>query len=285
MISGFSFFHNVSEIGYPFVESILSVLPIVDEFIAVVVRSSDDTLERISKIRDKKIKVIEVEKYENLYGNEYFRFYTNLALRSCQGVWRIYIQADEVLVPESYETIKSAMKKYENSKKVLGLVLRYRHFYGSPLYYHDCAPWYRWEIRVVKNHPDISSWGDAQGFRINGEKIPVAVLPAYIHHYGWMLPYDYARKKIQRAIKIRYNQDVDVKDIFTQTEGLKIFNGKHPDVMNEFISKNRWEFEPKIKPRPIKRIIQNIIADLTEKIFKRRFLEYQNFKIVEYFKP
>lgn len=284
MVSGFSFFHNVSNLGYPFVESILSVLPIVDEFVAVVVKSKDDTLKKIFSIKDKKIRIIEVESYDNLYGNEYFRFYTNLALSECKGFWRIYIQADEVLVEDGYEIIKSALKKYEKDDKILGLVLMYRHFYGSPNYYHDSAPWYRWEIRVIKDFPGISSWGDAQGFRVNGEKIPVAILPAYIHHYGWMLSPEYIRRKVSRAIKIRYNKDLEIKDVLTQTEGLKIFKGKHPSCMMDFIEKNTWNFKPEIKPIPYKRKIQKLVADITEKIFKRRFLEYQNFKIVEYFR-
>ncbi|MEM4326036.1 MAG: hypothetical protein QXU40_01925 [Candidatus Pacearchaeota archaeon] len=283
MVSGFSFFHNVCDLGYPFIESILSVLPLVDEFIAVVVKSSDETLKKISSIKDKKIKIIEVESYDNLHGVEYYRFYTNLALSHCKGFWRIYIQADEVLVEDGYEIIKSAMKKYESSDKVLGLVLMYRHFYGSPKYYHDSAPWYRWEIRILKYARGISAWRDAQGFRINGKKISVAVIPAYIHHYGWMLPQEYIKRKISRAIKIRYSKEIEIKDVLTQTEGLKIFDGKHPSCMKDFIEKNEWTFEPKIKPLPYKRKIQKLIADITERIFKRRFLEYQNFKIVEYF--
>lgn len=285
MVSGFSFFHNVSSLGYPFVESILSVLPIVDEFVAIVVRSSDDTLKKIKDIKDRKIRIIEVENYDNLYGVEYYRFYTNLALSECKGFWRVYIQADEVLVEDGYEIIRSALRRYEDCDNILGLVLMYRHFYGSPKYYHDSSPWYRWEIRILKNFHGISAWGDAQGFRINGKKIPVAVLPAYIHHYGWMLSPEYIRKKISRAIKIRYNKDIEVKDVLNQTEGLKTFKGKHPSCMKDFIEKNTWDFEPEIKSIPYKRKIQKLVADITEKIFKRRFLEYQNFKIVEYFRP
>lgn len=282
MVSGFSFFHNVSEMGYPFVESILSVLPLVDEFIAVVVKGDDDTRERIREIGEKKIKIVDVENYDNLSGDTYFKFYTDLALSLCRGFWRIYIQADEVLVPQGYDTIASAMKAYESRDEVMGLVLRYRHFYASPRYYHDTAPWYRWEVRVIKNVPGISAWRDAQGFRIKGRKIPSAVLSAYVHHYGWMLPLEQMRKKIARAVRIREDRNAEVFEVFTHTEGLKKFNGEHPPVMRSFIERNTWP-ELRVKPLPLRRRFQKLVADVTERFFRRRFLEYQNFKIVEYF--
>ena len=44
-VSGFSFLRDGVKLGYPFVESIRSALPVCDEFIVAVGRSDDGTLE------------------------------------------------------------------------------------------------------------------------------------------------------------------------------------------------------------------------------------------------
>ena len=57
IISGFTFCRNVEKLDYPFVESIRSILPIVDEMIINVGDSEDHTLERIKEIGDPKIRI------------------------------------------------------------------------------------------------------------------------------------------------------------------------------------------------------------------------------------
>jgi hypothetical protein len=51
-VSGFTFIKNAEMLGYPFIESIQSVLPIVDEFIIAVGDSDGNTLEIIKSIKD-----------------------------------------------------------------------------------------------------------------------------------------------------------------------------------------------------------------------------------------
>ena len=46
-VSGFTFIKNAEMLGYPFIESIQSVLPIVDEFVIAVGKSDDNTLEAL----------------------------------------------------------------------------------------------------------------------------------------------------------------------------------------------------------------------------------------------
>ena len=48
-ISAFTFIKNGQILGYPFLQSIQSVLPIVDEFIINVGESEDDTLSLLSQ--------------------------------------------------------------------------------------------------------------------------------------------------------------------------------------------------------------------------------------------
>ena len=42
-VSGFTFLRNGQEFGYPFIQSIRSILPLVDEFIIVLGLCDDDT--------------------------------------------------------------------------------------------------------------------------------------------------------------------------------------------------------------------------------------------------
>ena len=66
-VSGFTFIRNGSVLGYPYLESIRSILPVVDEFIVNVGFSSDDTLEQIKSIGDPKIRVVESAWNENMH--------------------------------------------------------------------------------------------------------------------------------------------------------------------------------------------------------------------------
>ena len=82
---------------YPVVESIRSILPVVDEFIvkcrAAVTMS---TLELIQSIGDPKIRIVESVWDETLRKDGLiYAQQTNIALSHCTGDWAFYIQADE----------------------------------------------------------------------------------------------------------------------------------------------------------------------------------------------
>ena len=65
-VSGFTFIRNGSILSYPFVESILSALPICDEFIVAVGDSQDDTLAKIQAIDSDKIIIVQTRWNENM---------------------------------------------------------------------------------------------------------------------------------------------------------------------------------------------------------------------------
>ena len=58
-VSAFTFIKNGQILGYPFLQSIQSVLPIVEEFVVNVGESEDDTLALIKSIPSSKIRIIE----------------------------------------------------------------------------------------------------------------------------------------------------------------------------------------------------------------------------------
>lgn len=56
-VSGFTFVKNAVKYGYPVVESIMSVLPVVDEMIVCLGDSEDETDKLVASIDSDKIKV------------------------------------------------------------------------------------------------------------------------------------------------------------------------------------------------------------------------------------
>ena len=58
-VSAFTFIKNGQILGYPFIQSIQSILSIVDEFVINVGQSEDDTLTLVQSINDPKIRIIQ----------------------------------------------------------------------------------------------------------------------------------------------------------------------------------------------------------------------------------
>src|SRR5215207_8727233 len=97
-LSGFTFCRNMVRYDYPVVESIRSILPIVDEFVVNVGRCEDGTLELIRSIDSPKIRIVESVWDETLRKDGIiYSQQTNIALSHCAGDWAFYLQADEVI--------------------------------------------------------------------------------------------------------------------------------------------------------------------------------------------
>ena len=131
-VSAFTFIKNGQILGYPFLESIQSILPIVDEFIINVGESEDETLALIKSIENSKIRIIE-SKWNNkmqdrgyVYGQQKM-----IAHYNCTGDWAFYIEGDEVYHESELKKIKESMKLHLNDSEVEALVFDYYHFYGN----------------------------------------------------------------------------------------------------------------------------------------------------------
>jgi hypothetical protein len=57
-VSGFAFLGNGQTPGYSFVQSVRSILPIVDEFVAALGPGDDHTEERLRGLGDPKIRIV-----------------------------------------------------------------------------------------------------------------------------------------------------------------------------------------------------------------------------------
>lgn len=286
-ISGFTFIRNGLKLDYPFIEAIQSILPICDEMVVVIGNSEDETKDTIRALNEPKIKIIETIWDDNLReGGKILAQQTDIALQHITGDWGFYIQGDEVLHEDYLNTVKNAMQENLLKPEVEGLLFKYKHFYGSYDYIGDSRKWYRREIRVVRNHIGVSSYRDAQGFRIDNKKLKVKLIDAEIYHYGWVRDPRAQQLKSKSFHRLWHDDqwmaekisDADEHD-YNLLESLAKFKGTHPNVLSNRLKRMNWEFNynPALKkPQTFKEKLSNLI----EKNTGYRFGEYRNYKII-----
>jgi len=254
---------NADKLFYPIQQSIRSILPIVDEFVVAVGDCDEDdrTREIIEEIGDPKVKIIDtvwdIEKYPNGTENAH---QSNIAMDACSGDWLFYLQADEVIHEKYLPVIEQRCRELAGDIQVEGLLFNYLHFWGDFWHYHHSHGWYRKEIRIVRNHPDIYSWTSAQSFRripdFDGRnyrqkegtyKLRVADVDAWVYHYGWVRPPHLMKNKIKALTTIHKGKVPDKRQErirnfdYGPLNKLRKFKGTHPRVMQQWIRQFDWQ--------------------------------------------
>jgi len=249
-ISGFTFVRNGIDLGYPFAPSIRSLLPICDEVIVNVPRSTDGTLAAVQAIGDQKIRIVQSDWDENeKVGDPIMRRHTDIPLELCTGDWCIYIQADEVLHEESLPRLRASLERDRNNPAVQGLLVDYTHFYGSFWTENYSFGWYYKEVRVVRRSPHIRAWGGAQGFRTTaGQKLRVKESGGRYFHYSYALRPDVARHK-HTSLATLYGDAAGMEKLtqlpsryYDDDQKVKPFKGKHPAVMSDVVAAANWTY-------------------------------------------
>ncbi|MFN5024972.1 MAG: glycosyltransferase family 2 protein [Bacteroidota bacterium] len=287
-ISAFTIVRNAVLYDYPIIESIQSILPIVDEYVVAVGKSDDDTLPLIQQIGSDKLKIIETVWDDSLReGGRVLAVETNKAFAavSAKADWCFYLQGDEVVHEKDHQAILDACTTYLPDKRVEGLLFRYLHFYGSYNFTGDTRSWYRNEIRVIRNDKRINSYRDAQGFRIENRKLNVKPIQAHIYHYGWVR--DPRKQQAKQKTFHRYwhsdewmKENVSNADAYDYStiESLQPFTGTHPAVMNERLQRMNWKFTWDASNRKLgakKWLLYSI-----EKLTGIRLFEYRNYRVI-----
>ncbi len=290
-VTGFSIIKNAVINDYPIVEAIKSILPICDAFVIAVGKSDDETRKSIEDIGDGKIKIIDTVWDDSLRaGGEVFAIETDKAIKAIapDTDWMFYIQGDECIHEKYLPVLKREMEACLADATVEGLLLKYKHFYGSYDYLAESRRWYRREIRVLKNLPNIHSYKDAQGFRIDGRKLKVKLIDAYVYHYGWVKTPTALQGKVRNFNKfyqteswIEENYPPQQEFDLRNADRLVKFTETHPKVVQERIAALNWQFTEDLtkKVRPMnfrRRLLQGI-----ETITGYRAFEYKNYKIVK----
>lgn len=255
---------NADKLYYPIKEAIESILPICDEFIVALgdCDADDKTLEEIQKINSEKIKIIntvwDAEKFKRGTINAH---QTNIAKNAASGDWVFYLQADEVIHEKYLQEIKNLCKTYLNYEEVDGFLFKYKHFYGDYNHYIDAHTWYKNEIRLVRNKPDIYSYASAQSFKRiknfdgfsyrtkeNTSSLNVIDTEVFVYHYGWVRPPKYMQSKKKALASVHHGKEQTENEYKNKPENfhygdlskLKKFTYTHPNVMNNWIKKFDW---------------------------------------------
>src|SRR5690349_10266479 len=116
-VSGFTFLRNGVKLGYPFAESIRSVLPIVDEFVVALGPSEDESEALLKAIADPKIRIIHTTWNDRIRSDYSVKGYVygqqkSIALFNCTGDWAFYLEADELVHEADLPKIQAAMERY-----------------------------------------------------------------------------------------------------------------------------------------------------------------------------
>jgi hypothetical protein len=244
-VSGFTFLRNGQKLGYPFVESIRSVLPLVDEFIVALGPCDDTTEPMLRAIGDPKIRIVPTQWNENIRGDYSVKGFVfgqqkSIALFNCTGDWAFYLEADEVVHENDLPKIRAAMEQYLNDPRVEALAFDYLHFYGNANTYAWSPRWYRSEVRIVRN--TIPAWSsESLFFNIvvdhgKSRHPRAAHTGATLYHYGWVRSEAQMNLKSASVEKFWQNRpagSIEYGQIDAAT--LKLFTGKHPQAVQEWL--------------------------------------------------
>lgn len=187
-LSGHLIIKNGVKYDYPFIEAILSALPMCDEFVVVEGKSEDSTWDELLKLKEQypKIKLVQ-ENWEKKHYSVLADM-TNIAIEHCTCDYHYQIQADEGLHQKYYKPIRHAIERGKDFYK-LGVY----HFFSNFETIYKEGVFYDKFIRIAKRniYPNMMSEGDAMGLgcpnydssRLTHEDISNEVK---VHHYGYV---------------------------------------------------------------------------------------------------
>lgn len=279
-ISGFTFLRNGQKLGYPFVESIRSVLPIVNEFVVALGPCDDDTEKMLRAIGDPKIKIVPTQWNEKMRSDYSIKGFVygqqkSIALFNCTGNWAFYLEGDEVVHENDLPKIRAALEKYLNDERVEALAFDYLHFYGNKNTIAWSPRWYRSEVRILRN--TIPAWGPKGLFFavLDTQKkmrYPRAAhCEATIYHYGWVR--SEAQMKLKSVAVAKMGRDTTVMNGYSQIDPLtlRLFTGSHPKVMQHWLPKAEGIFQADINYKISAREKKHRLMLKLEKWFGFRF--------------
>ncbi len=243
-VSGFTFLRNGQKLGYPFVESIRSILPIVDEMVVALGPCEDLTEEMLGRINDPKVRIIHTTWNEHMRNDLPPRGFVlasqkSIAQFNCTGDWAFYLEADEVLHEDDLPKIQESMRRHLPDRRVEALVFDYLHFYGNKNTYAWSPRWYRSAPRIIRNNiPSFST--DALFFIVMKDnkhaRYPYAAhTGATMYHYGWVRSEAQMNLKGQSIEKYFSNNVKRYNYAEIDPATLRMFTGTHPQVVQGWL--------------------------------------------------
>jgi glycosyltransferase involved in cell wall biosynthesis len=248
-VSGFTFIKNAEMLGYPFIESIQSVLPIVDEFVIAVGESDDNTLEIIKSIKDNKIRIIETQWNESMQDRGYVYAQQKMTAQfSCTGDWAFYLEGDEVLHEKDLDTIRNTMERHLDNPEVEALYFDYYHFYGKPNQVGIAG--YKRAPRIIRN--TIRNYSPDGLFFVvmdknkKGRYPKAAYAGCHIYHYGHVRKVERNNEKIKQVGKYWGNEEPNTFSTYGNIDlgEIRPFTETHPKIVQDWLrTEAELEFE------------------------------------------
>lgn len=243
-VSGFTFLRNGVKLGYPFAESIRSILPLVDEFVIALGPSDDGTEERVRAIGDPKIRIIPTTWNERIQPDYSIRGFVygqqkSIALFNCTGDWAFYLEGDELVHEDDLPKIRAAMERHLNHPRVEALIFDYLHFYGNGHTYAWSPRWYRTAPRILRN--TIPAWGPKGLFFVvltdnkSGRYPRAAHADGRIFHYGYVRTEDQMNLKKQSVGKYWHAKTGTIDYAAVDAATLRPFTGTHPQAIQGWL--------------------------------------------------
>jgi glycosyltransferase involved in cell wall biosynthesis len=295
-ISGFTYVRNGFTYGYPFLPSLRSLLPIVDELVVVVGDSTDGTREAIENLREDRIRIVDsVWDEESRASGKIFAQQANIGIRHVSGDWAVHLQVDEVLHESARPRLLDFVARADRADDVDGLLLPFYHFWGDFDHVRATRRTHRYEIRAFKNDGHVFSYKDSQGFRkyasfaayqsgARGRKLRVYDAGTPVYHYSYSRNPKLMKKKANYFHRFwhddrwlaAHTNDRDYD--FNAVDKLERFTGEHPSVMKDTIAAKDWEFT--YDPSRSNMSARDRVLHLLERLSGRRWGEYRNYRLV-----
>jgi hypothetical protein len=141
---------------------------------------------------------------------------------------------------------------------------------------------------MIKNDRRITSYKDAQGFRMGDKKLDVVLIDAEVYHYGWVKePHKMLQK--QKNTDQYYLKQADenhmaiksseVYDFEKNYDSLRKFTGSHPSVMLQRIKRKNWQIELDISKKKFS-LKQKLLFWFEKKTGKRLF-DFKNYRRIK----
>jgi len=254
-VSAFTFIKNGQILGYPFIQSIQSILPIVDEFVINVGESEDDTLALIESIKDPKIRIIQSKWNDNMHDRGYvYGQQKMIAQFNCTGDWAFYIEGDEVYHEDDLDKIRASMQVHVDNPEVEALVFDFYHFYGNANSYLDSPGWYRSEARIIKNSirsyaPDGLFWLVLDSNK-KGRYPKAKHTGAHCYHYGWVRSEEQMNLKSEKVQQYWGGEPAKIDYSQMDQSIIKEFTSTHPKIAQDWLPKDKgiYQVDPNYEP-------------------------------------
>lgn len=306
VISGFTNIKDAVKGKFPFVETILSALPVCDEFVVSDGYSTDGTWEILKKLANKhsKIKLVRIEwKPKANKKGKIFAQTANETREYCKGDYLFYLQAGEIIHEDSVNRLRSLPE--EHPKITLFHIPYYLIFGTNIIGLED------FRIRFVKNIKNIRVSGDGNHmcygrmdilkgvmssfknpftFELNLKKVMTpygfgnepfshVILPMPIFRYGTMFKKSYLAKLEAHAKLNSYKNSLSNRDKMAKYVIENTNNSNFGQKMYEYSRQDPPPYSSAFLFKPIKldikqhpKIMQGLLAKNNDDYYIRKEL-------------